>query len=405
MQSKIIQSLINSETKRQNEGFELIASENYVSQDVRAALGSILTNKYAEGYPKARYYGGCEYIDQIEAYAIARACRLFGCKYANVQPHSGSQANFAAYHALMPKGGKVLSLVLNDGGHLTHGSPVSFSGHDYKFVHYPLGPDGHLDYDVIRRMAQLEKPDVILAGFSAYPYIIDFQTLHTICMDCGAKLMVDMAHIAGLVATGRHPSPFPFADVVTSTTQKTLRGPRGGLILWNDPDLTKKINSAVFPYAQGGPLENTIAAKAVCFEEASTPDFYEYIIEVLNNTKAMRDVFYEHNATVTDTETHLFLLETFYTYGLTGKEAQDLLEEAHITVNKNMMPGDTLKPNECSGVRIGTAALTTRGLKPRDAMTLAETMHHILCKDITPIEGYMRLEPLLNKLQKIEDIK
>ena len=270
---KEILDLIKLESKRQNEGIELIASENYASKEVREICASILTNKYAEGYPNKRYYGGCEFVDKIEQIAIDRVCKLFNVKYANVQPHSGSQANAAAYRALLPNGGKILSLVLNDGGHLTHGSPVSFSSHLYNFVHYPLNSEGKLDYDKILEIAKKEQPDLILAGYSAYPYEIDFKKFKEIADEVNAKFIVDMAHIAGLIAAGIHQNPCDYADVVTSTTHKTLRGPRGGIILTNSEELIKKINSAIFPYYQGGPLEHIIAGKAICFNEALKPSF------------------------------------------------------------------------------------------------------------------------------------
>ena len=308
--SKVFE-FINQELNRQNYGIELIASENYVSKNIRLATGSILTNKYAEGYPNRRYYGGCEYVDEIEQLAIENAKALFECQYANVQPHSGSQANAAAYHALMPNGGKVLSLVLNDGGHLTHGSPVSFSSHMYEFVHYPLDKSGHLDYEIIREIALKEKPNVILSGYSAYPYEIDFKKIREICDEVGAYMMVDMAHIAGLIAAKEHMSPIPYADVVTSTTHKTLRGPRGGLILTNSPELIKKINSAVFPFYQGGPLEHVIAAKAICFEEANTKEFKDYIKAVKENTKYCSKVLKDLGVIATDTDNHLLLVNTY----------------------------------------------------------------------------------------------
>ena len=281
---KEVRDLIILEQKRQNEGIELIASENYASEEVREMMASILTNKYAEGYPGKRYYGGCEYVDAVEQLAIDRACQLFGSKFANVQPHSGSQANAAAYRALLPEGGKILSLVLNDGGHLTHGSPVSFSSHFYSFVHYPLN-NGHLDYEAIEKIALEEKPDLILCGYSAYPYAIDFKKFKDIANKVGAYLMCDMAHIAGLIAAGLHMNPVPYCDIVTSTTHKTLRGPRGGLILCNDEEIIKKVNSAIFPYYQGGPLEHIIAAKAVCFKEALSDEFKKYAQGIIENTK------------------------------------------------------------------------------------------------------------------------
>ncbi|MCR5505811.1 MAG: serine hydroxymethyltransferase, partial [Bacilli bacterium] len=355
---KQLNDIINLELKRQNEGIELIASENYASKDVREACSSILTNKYAEGYPSKRYYGGCEYIDMVENLAIERACALFECQYANVQPHSGSQANAAAYRALLPEGGKILSLVLNDGGHLSHGSPVSFSSHLYQFVHYPLN-NGHLDYEKLEEIALEEKPDLILAGYSAYPYEIDFKRIKDICDKVHCLFMVDMAHIAGLVAAKEHMSPIPYADLVTTTTHKTLRGPRGGLILTNNGDLLKKINSAVFPFYQGGPLEHIIAAKAVCFKEANSEEFKKYIKMVKENTKACAERLGELGALASSTDNHLFLLNVLDSYGINGKEAQNKLEEIHITTNKNMIPGDTLSPNKTSGLRIGFAAVTT----------------------------------------------
>lgn len=377
--SDYIFDLIRKETERQNSGIELIASENYPSKNVLNACGSILMDKYAEGYPDKRYYGGCEFIDKVEKYAIEQACKLFKVKYANVQPHSGSQANAAAYKALMPNGGKVLSLVLNDGGHLTHGSPVSFSSHQYEFVHYPLGDNGELSYSKIKVIAEKEKPDVILAGYSAYPYEINFAVLRNIADYVNAKLMVDMAHIAGLVAAQEYDmNPCDYADIVTSTTHKTLRGPRGGLILTNSEEIFKKVNSAVFPYYQGGPLENIIAGKAICFEEAQTTNFREYIRAVKANTKWAAKRFKELGAEVSGTETHLFLLNTLKSYNLTGLEAQKKLEEIGITTNKNMLPNDTLKPSETSGLRIGFAAATTRGCNLSQAVSIATLIHNYL---------------------------
>ena len=382
-----IRRLIRKETKRQNDGIELIASENYASKEVRSAAGSILTNKYAEGYPNRRYYGGCEFIDQIENLAIERAKELFNCKYANVQPHSGSQANAAAYKALLPNGGKILSLVLNDGGHLTHGSPVSFSSNLYQFVHYPLNKEGRLDYKIIEEIAIKEKPDAILAGYSAYPYMIDFKKFKEIADKVGAYFIVDMAHIAGLVAAGVHPSPIPYADVVTSTTHKTLRGPRGGIILTNNEELYKRINSAVFPYYQGGPLENIIAGKAVAFKEALTDDFKEYTKQLVNNTKACRDQLVELGAISSDTENHLFNLNVLASYGINGKEAQNKLEEIGITVNKNMIPNDTLPPSKTSGIRIGFAAVTTRGCTLKQAKEIGIIIHNFLSNKIDVKKG------------------
>ena len=401
---KELQSLIRKETRRQNIGVELIASENYASKDVRKACASILTNKYAEGYPHKRYYGGCEYVDQIEELAINRLCELFGSKFANVQPHSGSQANAAAYRALLPDGGKILSLVLNDGGHLTHGSSVSFSSHSYDFVFYPLDSTGHLNYEDIRRLALEEKPNVILAGYSAYPYAIDFKKLGEIAHEAGAYFMVDMAHIAGLVAGGVHMNPVPYADVVTSTTHKTLRGPRGGIILTNSEELIKRINSAVFPFYQGGPLEHIIAAKAICFKEALSPEFKAYAKQIVKNTKACRDEFAKLGDTVSDTDNHLFLLNVLASFEMTGLDAQKKLELINITTNKNMIPGDTLKPNKTSGLRIGFAAVTTRGCTEEDARKVARLIHNFLSNKIDEKEAKAQVKEMVSRWKLIEKI-
>ncbi len=396
--------LIEQEKNRQNNGIELIASENYASKDVRKMCGSILTNKYAEGYPGRRYYGGCEFVDEIERIAIKEACDLFGCKYANVQPHSGSQANAAAYRALMPEGGKVLSLVLNDGGHLTHGSPVSFSSKFYTFIHYPLDENGKLNYESIREIALKEKPDVILSGFSAYPYTIDFKKIREICDEVGCLMMVDMAHIAGLVAAKKHISPIPYADIVTSTTHKTLRGPRGGLILTNSDELIKKINSAVFPFYQGGPLEHIIAAKAVCFKEANTDAFKDYVTSLMENTKVCSETLKELGAISTDTDNHLFLLNTLDSFGITGKEAQQKLEGIGITTNKNMIPGDKLSPKETSGLRIGFAAVTSRGCSKVDAKEVARIIYEYLSNKIDANAAKDRVNKLVKNWKQIENI-
>jgi len=403
MKNKDIKELIKKETKRQNEGIELIASENYASKEVRKACSSILTNKYAEGYPGRRYYGGCEFVDQIERLAISNACKLFGAKFANVQPHSGSQANAAAYHALLPNGGKILSLTLNDGGHLTHGSPVSFSSFEYEFVFYSL-KDGHLDYNEILRVAKKEKPGLLLAGYSAYPYSIDFKRLSEIAKEVDCLFMVDMAHIAGLVAAGEHMSPIPYADVVTSTTHKTLRGPRGGLILTNNEELIKKINSAVFPFYQGGPLEHIIAAKAICFKEALDHSFKEYIHRVVENTFECASEFKRLGAVSSGTDNHLFLLNVLDSYGITGKEAQNKLEEIGITLNKNMIPNDTKKPNETSGLRIGFAASTTRGCTKDQARKIAQIIHHYLKNEISKDEAKKEVKSITSKWKKITSI-
>ena len=400
---KEINKYVLLEQERQNNGIELIASENYASKEVREMCSSILTNKYADGYPSKRYYGGCEYVDEIENIAIERVCKLFGAKYANVQPHSGSQANAAAYRALLPEGGKILSLVLNDGGHLTHGSPVSFSSHLYSFVHYPL-KDGHLDYDEIERIAIEEKPDLILSGYSAYPYAIDFKRFKEIADKVGAYFMVDMAHIAGLIAAGLHMNPVPYADVVTSTTHKTLRGPRGGIILCNDEEIAKRVNSAIFPYYQGGPLEHIIAAKAVCFKEAMSDVFKEYAKNIIINTKACADKLEELGAKVSGTDNHLFLLNVLDTYGINGKEAQLALEEIGITANKNMIPNDTLPPSKTSGLRLGFAAVTTRGCTKEQAEQVAVIIHNYLNKSLDKEKAQSLVKELTSSWKQIQDI-
>ena len=400
---KEISKYLLLEQERQNNGIELIASENYASKEVRELSGSILTNKYAEGYPGKRYYGGCDFVDAIENIAIERACKLFGSKFANVQPHSGSQANAAAYRALLPEGGKILSLVLNDGGHLTHGSPVSFSSHLYTFVHYPLN-NGRLDYDAIERIALEEKPDLILSGYSAYPYAIDFKKFREIADKVGAYFMVDMAHIAGLVAAGQHMSPVPYADIVTSTTHKTLRGPRGGLILCNDEEIANRINKAIFPYYQGGPLEHIIAAKAVCFKEALSDEFKEYAKNIVINTKACADKLSELGAKVSGTDNHLFNLNVLETYGMTGKDAQIALEEIGITTNKNMLPNDTLPPAKASGLRIGFAAVTTRGCSKSQAEQIAVIIHNYLSKSIDKEKAQSLVNELTSSWKLIQEI-
>lgn len=395
---------IKLETKRQNEGLELIASENYTSKNVRKACGSILTNKYAEGYPHKRYYGGCKYIDDIEEYAINAACTLFDVAYANVQPHSGSQANAAAYKALLPNGGKILAMELNNGGHLTHGSNVSFSSHLYEFEFYGLDENNKISFADIEKKLQEFKPDVLLAGCSAYPYLINFSRMAKLARKYGAKFMVDMAHIAGLVATGNHQNPCRYADIVTTTTHKTLRGPRGGLILTNNEELIKRVNSAVFPYYQGGPLEHIIAGKAICFQEALTPEYQTYILNVIRNTITFTYALKSFGVTCSFTDNHLMLLDTKTTYGLTGKDAQELLEEINITTNKNMIPNDTEKPNKTSGLRIGFAALTTRGCNEEQAKEIANIIHLYLSEQISKEEALMRVKKITKKLKKIEKI-
>ena len=372
---------IENEGVRQQNNLELIASENIVSKGVLAAQGSILTNKYAEGYTNKRYYGGCEFVDIVETLAIERAKELFGAKFANVQPHSGSQANTAAYLALIEPGDTVLGMDLSAGGHLTHGSPVNFSGKTYHFVGYGVDPTTEvIDYDVVRILAREHQPKLIVAGASAYSRIIDFAKFREIADEVGAKLMVDMAHIAGLVAAGLHPNPVPYADIVTTTTHKTLRGPRGGMILTNDEELAKKVNSAIFPGIQGGPLEHVIAGKAVSFKEALDPSFKEYAQQVIKNAKAMVDVFNkEPKARLVsgDTDNHLLLMEVTG-FGLNGKEAEHLLDSVNITVNKNSIPFETLSPFKTSGIRIGTPAITSRGFKEDAAAKVAELIVKVL---------------------------
>ncbi|GFH41640.1 serine hydroxymethyltransferase [Lactococcus hodotermopsidis] len=365
---------VHAEEKRQQQNIELIASENVVSKAVMAAQGTLLTNKYAEGYPGKRYYGGTECVDVVETLAIDRAKALFGAEFANVQPHSGSQANAAAYLALIEPGDTVMGLDLAAGGHLTHGSPVNFSGKTYHFVGYNVDKETELlDYDQILAQAKEVQPKLIVAGASSYSRTIDFAKFRDIANAVGAKLMVDMAHIAGLVAAGLHPNPVPYADITTSTTHKTLRGPRGGLILTNDEDLAKKINSAIFPGIQGGPLMHVIAGKAVAFKEALDPAFKVYQAQVIKNTKTMADTFEKAGMRVISggTDNHMFMLNVTG-FGINGKEAQNLLDTVSITLNKNAIPYETLSPFKTSGVRIGAAAMTSRGFKEDEAVKVAE---------------------------------
>mgnify|MGYP004653915953 FL=1 len=361
---KELERALKLEEKRQQDNIELIASENYVSPAVRELQGSILTNKYAEGYPGKRYYGGCEYVDIFEEKAIEYACKLFDCKYANVQPHSGSSANMAVYRALLSKGDKVLGMNLNQGGHLTHGSKVNFSGIDYDVIGYELNSDTELlDYDKIEEIAMAEKPRMIIAGASAYSGAIDFSKFKSIADKCGSYLMVDMAHIAGLVAAGYHMNPTKYADVVTTTTHKTLRGPRGGMILTNDEEIIKKVNKVIFPGIQGGPLMHVIGAKAQCFYEDLQPEFKEYIKNVCENAKVMCKTFMDNGVRVVSngTDNHLMLVDVKNSFGITGKEAETVLDKIHITVNKNTIPNETEKVSVTSGIRVGTPAMTTRG--------------------------------------------
>ena len=362
------------ELGRQRQNIELIASENIVSPAVMAAMGSVLTNKYAEGYPGHRYYGGCQYVDQVEQIAIDRACKLFGAKYANVQPHSGAQANLAVYFALLNVGDTVMGMDLSQGGHLTHGSPVNMSGKNYNFVSYGVSAeDGRIDYAALAKQVAKVRPKLLVAGASAYPRAIDFEKLAEIAHGYGAMLMVDMAHIAGLVAGGQHQSPVPYADVVTTTTHKTLRGPRGGLILTNNEYIIKRINSAIFPGTQGGPLEHVIAAKAVCFGEALKPEFKEYARKIVENAKALEAELTARGVKLVSggTDNHLLLID-LTDEDCTGKELEHNLDEVHITANKNTVPGERRSPFVTSGVRIGTPAVTTRGMGPDEMKVIAD---------------------------------
>ena len=366
---------VTAELSRQRNKIELIASENFVSETVMEANGTILTNKYAEGYPAKRYYGGCENVDVVETLAIERAKELFGAGYANVQPHSGAQANMAVFFALLEVGDKVLSMNLAHGGHLSHGSPVNISGKYWEIIPYGVTEDGGvIDYDEVRRLALENRPKLILAGASAYPRVIDFKKFREIADEVGAYLMVDMAHIAGLVAASEHPSPIPYAHVTTTTTHKTLRGPRGGLILTNDEEIAKKINKAIFPGTQGGPLMHTIAAKAVCFGEALKPEFKEYAARIIKNCAALADELKKEGFKLVSggTDNHLLLLDLTGMKVDTGKEAEHLLDEVGITCNKNAIPFDTQKPFVTSGLRLGTAAVTTRGFNEEDLREVAK---------------------------------
>ena len=365
--------MIEAEYKRQARNIELIASENIVSEAVMAAMGSVLTNKYAEGYPGKRYYGGCECVDEVENLAIRRVCQLFGAKYANVQPHSGAQANMAVYQALCKPGDTVLGMSLDNGGHLTHGSPVNQSGLLYNIVPYGVDENGLIDYDALRALAKKEQPKMIIAGASAYPRAIDFEKFAEIAHEVGAYLFVDMAHIAGLVAAGLHQSPVPYADVVTTTTHKTLRGPRGGVILTNDEELAKKFNKAIFPGTQGGPLEHVIAAKAVCFGEALKPEFKAYQQRVVTNARVLAKALQKQGLDLVGggTDNHLMLIDLRKT-GVTGKELQRRLDEVYITANKNAIPNDPESPFVTSGMRIGTPAVTTRGFGAPEMLRIAE---------------------------------
>ena len=386
-QDPAVAEAIANELKRQRDKIELIASENFTSRAVMAAQGSCMTNKYAEGYPGKRYYGGCEYVDVVEELARERVKKLFGAEHANVQPHSGAQANYAAYQAVLKPGDTVLGMNLAHGGHLTHGSPVNFSGKLYHFEEYGVDPATEMiDYDAMEKKALEVQPKLIVAGASAYPRIIDFARIREICDKVGALMMVDMAHIAGIVAAGRHPNPVAYADIVTSTTHKTLRGPRGGIILCKQ-ELAKKIDSSVFPGAQGGPLMHIIAAKAVAFGEALQPDFKDYIDQVLKNAQAFAEALQSYGFRLVSggTDNHLLLVDV-KSMGLTGAEAEKALDDCNITCNKNGIPFDTEKPTVTSGIRLGTPAGTTRGLKEDDFREIARAMKVILL-DKDPEQG------------------
>lgn len=392
---KILEEALRKERKRQENNIELIASENYVSNDILKLQGSILTNKYAEGYPGKRYYGGCEYIDIFESQAINYAKELFGALYANVQPHSGSSANMAVYRALLNHGDKVMGMSLSNGGHLTHGHKMSFSGKDYEIVDYDIDPETEeINYDEIERRVLEEKPKMVIAGASAYSRTIDFKRFREICDKVGAYLMVDMAHIAGLVAAGLHPSPVPYAHVVTSTTHKTLRGPRGGLILTNDPEIAKKIDKTIFPGIQGGPLMHVIAAKAECFYEALQPEFKTYQENVLKNIKVLAETLSNEGFRIISggTDNHLILVDVKSGCGLTGKDAQNLLDRIHITTNKNTIPGETESPMVTSGLRLGSPAMTTRGFTEADF----EQVGHIIATALKNSDN----EEILENLEK-----
>lgn len=389
---------VSAERTRQRNKIELIASENFVSETVMEANRTILTNKYAEGYPSKRYYGGCEHVDVVESIAIERAKKLFNANYANVQPHSGAQANMAVFFALLTPGDTVLSMNLAHGGHLSHGSPVNISGKYWNIVHYGVDEETHvINYDKVEKLAREHKPKLILAGASAYPRFIDFERFSKIAKSVGAYLMVDMAHIAGLVCGGVHPSPVPYADVVTTTTHKTLRGPRGGLILCNDEEIATRINKAIFPGTQGGPLMHTICAKAVCFGEALKDDFKQYAKQIINNATAMANTLKEEGFKLVSggTDNHLILIDLTGMKVNTGKEAERLLDEVGITVNKNAIPFDTQKPSVTSGMRIGTPAITTRGFKEEDCVEVARII------SLTLKDYENKKEEILNRVKAL----
>lgn len=391
---------IEAERKRQNEGIELIASENFVSKSVLEAAGSVMTNKYAEGYPDKRYYGGCECVDIVEKLAIERAKEIFNVKYVNVQPHSGSQANMGVYKALLNLGDVILGMRLDHGGHLTHGKNVNFSGKDYTVYSYSVRKeDEYIDYDEVEKIAMEVKPKLIVAGASAYPRIIDFKKFREIADKAGAYLMVDMAHIAGLVAAGEHPSPIPYAHVVTTTTHKTLRGPRGGVIMTNDEEIAKKIDKAIFPGIQGGPLMHIIAAKAVAFKQALSPEFKEYQHQIVKNAKALAEVLEKGGLRLVSggTDNHMILVDLKSSKGLTGQAVEKALDKAGITVNKNGIPYDTEKPMVTSGIRIGTPAVTTRGMKEKEM----EEIGNFILETIENINDDKKLSEIKERVKKL----
>lgn len=396
---KEIEQAINNELLRQENHIELIASENYVSDDVLAVTGSILTNKYGEGYPGKRYYGGCENVDVVEKLAIERLKRLFGVKYANVQGHSGSSVNAAAIAALVPKGAKILGMSLSSGGHLTHGYKINFSGYFYEAYSYDVDENGFLDYEQILKLAQEIKPDLIICGASAYSRIVDFAKFKEIADAVGAKLMADIAHIAGLVATGLHPSPVPYCDIITSTTHKTLRGARGGIIMTNDEAVAKNVDRWIFPGYQGGPLFHVIAGKAVAFKEALSPEFKTYQEQILKNAKAFCKAFQDQGVEIVSggTDNHLFTINVKKAFKLTGKEVEDILSKIDITVNKNTIPQETLPPQVASGIRLGTPAMTTRGFKEDDFILLAK----IIIDTLKNYQDEAKLQELKTKVSEL----
>lgn len=399
---------VERELNRQRNNIELIASENFVSEEILELAGSVLTNKYAEGYPGKRYYGGCQFVDEVETLAINRLKELFGCEYANVQPHSGAQANTAVYLALLNHGDKVLGMSLADGGHLTHGHPLNYSGINYKFYSYGVSRDTEtIDYDEYKRKVEEIKPKLVVAGASAYSRIIDFEYMAKIAHENGALFMVDMAHIAGLVAAGLHPSPFPYADVVTTTTHKTLRGPRGGVIMCKE-ELGKAIDKAVFPGMQGGPLMHIIAAKAACFYEALQPEFKDYAKQIMKNSKALEQSLKEEGfRLVADgTDNHLILIDVKASCGISGKKAERLLDEIHITANKNAIPFDTEKPFKASGIRVGTPAMTTKGFDENDFREVGKIIAYRLKNEETDSvkeECLKRVKALTDKVTMYQD--